>query len=120
MSKISLCPASPNCVCTLENETAKKRMPTLRYVGEIQTARQRMKDLVLALGNAKLQEEAENYLHFTFKTRLGGFIDDVEFEFAEREKVIHFRSASRVGYSDMGANKRRMRKISRLWSTIGR
>ncbi len=115
MSKLSLCPDSPNCVCTLANETPKKRMEPLQYAGNMSEAKEKLRQLVLALGNTTEENQTENYLYFSFKTRIGGFIDDVEFEFADDKKVIHFRSASRVGYSDLGANKRRMKKIRRLW-----
>jgi len=39
-----------------------------------------------------------------------GFVDDVEFFFPDTA-VIHMRSASRVGYSDFGANRKRLEKI---------
>ena len=45
------------------------------------------------------------------KTRLLRFVDDVEFELRTGDGVIAVRSASRVGYSDLGANRRRIEKI---------
>jgi uncharacterized protein (DUF1499 family) len=39
------------------------------------------------------------------------FVDDVEFYIDERANLIHFRSASRLGYSDMGVNRKRMETI---------
>lgn len=115
-SQIEPCPASPNCVCTLDTEPSRKRMEPLTFDGNLEKAKSRMRELIQKMENAELQEETDNYLHFTFKTKLGKFIDDVEFEFNEANKEIDFRSASRVGYSDMGANKRRMKKITKLWN----
>ena len=43
------------------------------------------------------------------------FVDDVEFFVDAQQKVIHFRSASRVGYSDLGANRKRMETIRRAF-----
>ena len=40
-----------------------------------------------------------------------GFVDDVEFLKAEDEGLIHVRSASRVGRSDMNANRTRIEEI---------
>ena len=40
-----------------------------------------------------------------------GFIDDTEFLFDEEKMVIHIRSSSRLGYSDMGVNRSRIEKI---------
>ena len=47
-----------------------------------------------------------------FTTRLG-FVDDVQFLLDERARVIHVRSASRVGYWDLGVNRKRMEAIRR-------
>jgi uncharacterized protein (DUF1499 family) len=35
----------------------------------------------------------------------------VEFHFDDQAQLIHVRSASRVGYSDMGVNRRRIEAI---------
>ena len=48
-------------------------------------------------------------------TRLGKFTDDIEFLIDPTAKLIHFRSASRIGYGDFGKNKRRMKKIKSDW-----
>jgi len=55
--------------------------------------------------------DAGPYLRATFQSRSFGFVDDVEFLFDEQSGRIDFRSASRVGYSDFGANLRRMEAI---------
>ena len=46
-----------------------------------------------------------------FKSRFMGYVDDVEFLYDELENISHVRSASRVGYTDLGANRRRVEKI---------
>ncbi len=116
MSRLKKCPSSPNCVCTIDAEVDKKKMDALSYSGSLADAKTALKELVAAMKNTQLQAEEADYLHFTFKTSLGGFIDDVEFEFDDANKKINFRSASRVGYSDMGANKRRMKKVGKAWA----
>ena len=60
----------------------------------------------------ELVEARERYLHAVFTTRMLRFRDDVEFLFDPEARVIHFRSASRVGYRDFGTNRRRMEHIS--------
>jgi uncharacterized protein (DUF1499 family) len=42
------------------------------------------------------------------------FVDDVEFLFDDTNKKIHVRSASRVGYSDMGVNRKRVEELRKL------
>ena len=66
----------------------------------------------------QLKSESDNYLHYTFKTWPIPFIDDVEFLFDEEAKLIHYRSASRVGHSDLGANSKRMAKVVMAYETI--
>lgn len=64
---------------------------------------------------ATIITETDNYLHVEYRAFV--FIDDVEFYFPKDEPVIHVRSASRVGHSDMGANKRRVLAISTAFSS---
>ena len=60
--------------------------------------------------------ESDGYLHATFQTRFFRFVDDVELRLEESEKVIHIRSASRVGGSDFGANRKRVEKLRSLYT----
>jgi uncharacterized protein (DUF1499 family) len=76
-----------------------------------------IKQIVSQMPRTQLIAERPNYLHFTFKSSLFGFIDDVEFYFDESKKMIHFRSASRTGYSDLGVNRKRMTLITEKYTT---
>ena len=62
----------------------------------------------------KLVEEDESYLHYEFTSLLLRFVDDVEFLFDDEAKTIHFRSASRTGYGDLGVNRKRMEQVRAL------
>jgi uncharacterized protein (DUF1499 family) len=57
---------------------------------------------------AQIVTRTDDYLHIEFRSLIFRFIDDVEFWVNPAEEVIHFRSASRIGYSDLGANRKRM------------
>jgi len=63
---------------------------------------------------ATLVTEKENYLHYEFTSFIFRFVDDVEFLIDADQQQVDFRSASRVGHSDLGANAKRMRKITSL------
>lgn len=104
------CPQSPNCVSTQSTQPDKKREP-IAYLGTLAEAKAKMKKVVGEMSRTQLKEEKANYLRYTFKTFPIPFIDDVEFVFDDEAKHIHFRSASRVGHSDLGANSRRMAKV---------
>lgn len=74
-----------------------------------------LKTTVAGLPRTKLIEEDDTYLHYECTSLLLRFVDDVEFVFDDEAKLIHFRSASRIGYGDLGVNRRRMEDIrSRL------
>jgi len=83
----------------------------LPYKSSSEEAIQQIKKIILALPGAKLIEEKDQYLHFEFRTYFFRFVDDVEIVIDDSEKVIHLRSASRVGYSDFGTNRRRIEEI---------
>jgi alkaline phosphatase D len=104
------CPKSPNCVSTQTDQTDKKRQP-IPFSGSAEDARTRLKKLVGDMPRTELVEEEGHYLHYTFQTWPIPFIDDVEFIIDPDAKVIHYRSASRVGHSDLGVNSRRMEKV---------
>jgi uncharacterized protein (DUF1499 family) len=64
------------------------------------------------IGGHIVVSEAD-YLRAEFSSRVFGFVDDVELAVNAASKTIDFRSASRTGYSDLGVNRRRMRKLWR-------
>lgn len=72
-----------------------------------------VKTLMVARSNAKIIAEFDNHIHYEVTTKVGKFKDDVEFYWDEKAKVIHFRSASQKGWYDFGANKRRMKKLTK-------
>lgn len=111
------CPDSPNCVCTKEARSSKKMEP-LSFTGSKDDASQQLKQLLDTYSQATLVGNNGAYFHYEFKTALGGFIDDVEFLIDEQSKAIHFRSASRVGYGDLGKNRRRMKGIQKKWEKL--
>ena len=117
-TELKPCPQSPNCVSTQTDQEAKKRDP-IAYTGSLADAKARLMKAIDAMPRTRLKTEAENYLHYTFKTRIIPFIDDVEFLFDDEAKLIHYRSASRVGHSDMGANARRMGKVVAAFQAAG-
>jgi uncharacterized protein (DUF1499 family) len=60
---------------------------------------------------ATIVEERPGYLYAEFRTKWMGFVDDVEFLLDETARVIHVRSASRLGRKDFGVNRERIEAI---------
>lgn len=112
--KLSPCPASPNCVSSLSTDR-KHAVDPLRYTGGRDDARQKILAVLKTLGRFRIVQEDSDYIHAEFKSRIFKFVDDVEFLFADEDGVIHIRSASRVGYSDLGANRKRVEHIRRVF-----
>ncbi len=108
--RLAPCPNSPNCVST-QADDAEHRMPPMAFSGSPDDALQKLKAIVTSRPRTKLVAEKENYLHVEFTSALFRFVDDVEFLIDESSGKIHFRSASRAGYGDLGVNRKRMEAI---------
>ena len=112
--KLAQCPKSPNCVSTQVLDKNHKIEP-LKYDTTLTEAKSKITGIITSLKRTRIIKETENYIHAEFRTRTFKFTDDVEFYFDDSEKIIHFRSASRVGWSDMGVNRKRMENIRKLY-----
>jgi uncharacterized protein (DUF1499 family) len=91
-------------------------MTPIQYQGSFEDARKRLLGIVRALRRVSVVEDSGNYLKVEVRSAFFSFVDDVEFEFDDTEKLIHFRSASRLGYYDFGVNRGRMETIIRQFS----
>jgi len=110
---LSPCPFSPNCVSTQATDEGHAIIP-FPYKKPRAEAKEALKAAIAGLPRTKLIEEDESYLHYEFTSLLLRFVDDVEFLFDDDTKTVHFRSASRTGYSDLGVNRRRMEEVRAL------
>ena len=115
LKQLRPCPSSPNCVSTQAQDEGPAIAP-FRYRKSRAEAKESLKAIVQAMPRTKLVEEDESYLHYEFTSLLLRFVDDVEFLFDDETKTIHFRSASRTGYGDLGVNRKRMEEIRSLAS----
>lgn len=112
------CPSKPNCVCTQASQP-DRRGPALHFDSTPETAIAWVVECLQARPRTKLVEQRSNYLHYTFTTALFRFVDDVEFWADGATGSLHYRSASRLGYSDLGANGKRMREICQVLVASG-
>jgi uncharacterized protein (DUF1499 family) len=110
--RLAPCPRRPNCVSSYETD-AVHGMPAIPFAGG-EAAIARVIAVLRAQKDARIAEERPGYVHAEFTTALWRFVDDVEFLWDDDAGVLHFRSASRVGRSDLGANRRRMDRLTRL------
>jgi len=92
-------------------DKASASMEPLDVVSIHQPLEKLKQTIELEIPRARLVTESENYLHYEFTSLLFRFVDDGEFLLDSESNVIHFRSSSRVGYSDVGANRKRIETI---------
>ena len=108
-NRLSPCPSSPNCVSSQSDEE-KHKIDPIRFTFTPAWDMGRLKMIIRGMERATVIQETPDYLHVEFRTLLG-FVDDAEFFLDASQKVIHLRSASRVGYWDLGVNRKRMEAI---------
>lgn len=108
--KLRQCPGTPNCVCSEAGTASGQKVEPLAFGGSPESARVKLKQVVAALGGT-IRHEEQAYLWSTFQVPVVGFTDDVEFRMDVQAGVIHVRSASRVGYSDLGVNRSRVDEL---------
>jgi uncharacterized protein (DUF1499 family) len=109
--KLAPCPDSPNCVST-QSERKRHAMAPLPYLQTREASRERILSILKGMKRMEIVKLTESHIRAEFRTALWGFVDDVEFFLDDTARVVHFRSASRVGYYDFGLNRRRMKEIS--------
>jgi len=90
----------------------------LHYNGDWRAAKRLLTELIENTPRAEILENIDDYIHASFKSRIFGFVDDVEFLFNDAKKMIHIRSASRVGYYDFGVNRRRAEKLRKALAGV--
>ena len=82
-----------------------------KFSGEGRAAIDRIWRIVESTPGARVVREEPTYLYAQFRTRWLKFVDDVEFFADEAAKVVHVRSASRIGRGDLGVNRARIEAI---------
>jgi uncharacterized protein (DUF1499 family) len=109
--KLAPCPDSPNCVSTQSEEKGHAMKP-LPYLQTREASREKILSILKDMKRTEIVKLTDFYIHVECRTALLHFTDDVAFFLDDTTRVVHFRSASRVGYYDFGLNRRRMKRIS--------
>lgn len=90
-------------------------MDPIPYRGTPEEARERLLAVLRAWPRAKIVREEPGAITVECRSRIFRFVDDVDFRFDDEARVIHFRSASRLGRRDFGVNRERMEGIRKLY-----
>ena len=110
------CPGTPNCVNS-EQHLGKSSIAPLKVYDSPAVSWQKIQRALQEEGGI-IESVSDTFLHATFRSRIFRFVDDVTCRLDEENKMIHIRSASRIGYSDLGANRRRVVRIRKAYNRL--
>lgn len=115
--KLAPCPNSPNCVSS-QSQDALHKIEPLTYNSTSAEAMATLKKVIESQERTKIITENPTYLYAEFTSKIMGYVDDVEFYLDESAKTIHVRSASRLGKSDLGVNRKRVETIKTKFNEL--
>ena len=108
--RLGNCPTRPNCVSS-EAVDASHYIEPFSLNSEPDVAWSALQQVMADLPRTTIVTSTPDYLHAENRSRIWRFVDDVEFMLKPLKGTIMVRSASRLGYSDMGVNRRRIESI---------
>ena len=115
MGRLADCPDSPNCVSSLAPASdAQHHVAALPLAVDRGLAMVWLRRSALELPGAELAAMGPDYLRVECKSRVFGFVDDLELSLDPEAPVVQVRSASRLGYGDMGVNRERVEALRLL------
>jgi uncharacterized protein (DUF1499 family) len=119
--RLAPCKPTPNCVASQADRAtdAGHYIPPLAIRGEPEAAWAALIGAVRATPRVDIVTERPGYLYAEYTSRVFGFVDDVEFQLDPSAKLVHVRSASRVGRSDFGVNRARIEELRAQLAAAG-
>ena len=112
------CPDSPNCVSS-EHHRSDRVVEPLSFSGEAEAAMDRLESLIVELPGAHIETREPLSLHATIRSKVLRFVDDLHVVADSETARIHWRSASRTGYWDLGVNKKRLETLRERFTRTG-
>lgn len=108
------CPPKPNCVSTSSTDGEHNIAPFPLQKGPADSL-DRLRKIIKDQPRTTMVTDANGYMHVEFESLIMRFVDDVEFFLPAGGKQIEARSASRLGHSDLGVNRKRMEELRRSY-----
>lgn len=107
-------PESPNCVSS-QTDQSDKYVEPLAFKETLQVSKEHIIIALEAYGDIEIIEMTDTYIYAVATTEKMKFHDDIEIYFDDETSMVHYRSSSRAGYSDMGLNRDRYKMIKALY-----
>ena len=117
--RLAPCKRSPNCVSSQADPSdAEHHIAPIAFKGTAVEAMVAAKRAIESMERSTIVREERGYIYAEFRSKLLGYVDDVELLYEEKAGVFHVRSASRLGRRDFGVNRRRVEALRRLLQEI--
>ena len=109
--RLAPCKRTPNCVSSQADPQDREHyIAPLAFSGSMDTLRRAVESMERAI----VIGVQGNYLYAEYRTRLMRYVDDVELLYDPTARLVHVRSASRLGRRDFGVNRSRVEALRRL------
>lgn len=108
-------PRRPNCVSSLADRP-RQRMEPVPYPADAATTRRRVLNALDELPRVRIVTDEPDFIHAECRSKVLGFVDDLELAFDDQARLVHFRSAARWGIRDFGVNRARIETLFRSFS----
>lgn len=112
--KLASMPETPNAVSS-QTDIESKYVSPLPMTGSVQETKKKILQCLQEMGNNSIVTQNDTYIHAVFVTPIMQYHDDVEFYIDTKTQNVQFRSASRVGKSDFGANRARYNSFKKVY-----
>ncbi len=107
--RLDPCPSSPNCISSQADASDSQHyMEAIDFTGAPDATLDAIEAVLAQAAGARVTNRTQDRVDAVFTTRIFKFKDDVTFAVDADAGKVHFRSASRTGHSDLGANKKRL------------
>jgi uncharacterized protein (DUF1499 family) len=116
--RLAACSIYPSCVSS-QADGPRHAIAPLVFSGSRDAALARLLQVLRARPRTRIVAQQDAYIHAESWSLVFRFVDDVEFFVDDAAKVIHVRSASRVGRADFGANRQRVEDIRAAFELAG-
>lgn len=111
---LAKCSTKPNCVCSEYNDEVEHYIKPIKNIFGIEEKNISLaSDAIREMGGT-IHMKTDEYIAATFSSSVFGFVDDFEIRSDQTHGILHIRSASRVGYSDAGVNRKRVALFKKL------
>lgn len=109
------CSSKPNCVSS--GDVDDHRIEPFKVTGDAGPAFEKLRQQLIRRSDTTVISFDDTTIRVEFRTLLG-FVDDGLFVLDPAAGTIHVRSAARLGYWDLGKNRRRLEEIRQAFEGV--